>query len=143
MTDTRMTQTEREAFLAAPRIGVLSIPRAEGPPLSAPVWYEYSAGGELWFLTGPTSAKGKLLRPETAVTLVAQSEAMPYAYVSVECKVSDLREASAEESRHMANRYLGEEMGAAYVTANAGSVSVKITLQPNRWLTVDYAKMSL
>lgn len=143
MTDTRMTQSERETFLAAPRIGVLSIPRAEGPPLSAPVWYDYTPGGALWLLTGPASAKGKLLERETPVTLVAQSEAMPYAYVSVECRVADLQEASTDDSRHMAYRYLGEEMGAAYVAANAGSVSVKITLQPKRWLTVDYAKMSL
>lgn len=143
MSDTRMTTAEREQFLAAPRIGVLSIPRSEGPPLAAPVWYDYTPGGELWFLTGPTSAKGKLLEVTTPVTLVAQSEAMPYAYVSVECTVAQRREATAEESRHMANRYLGEEMGLAYVTANAGSVSAKLSLQPNRWLTVDYAKMSL
>lgn len=143
MADTRMTKSEREEFLAAPRIGVLSIPRAEGPPLSAPVWYEYTPGGELWFLTAPTSAKGKLLGLQTPVTLVAQSEAMPYAYVSVECTVADMREATAEQSRQMANRYLGEETGAAYVAATAGSVSTKFTLQPSRWLTVDYAKMSL
>ena len=83
MPDTRMTKTEREAFLAAPRIGVVSIGRANQPPLSAPVWYEYTPGGDLWFLTGPVSAKGKLLGLQTPVTLVAQSEELPYAYVSV------------------------------------------------------------
>ena len=141
MADTRMSPEEREAFLAAPRIGVLSIPRQEGPPLSAPVWYEYSPGGQLWLLTGPNSAKGKLLEEQTPVTLVAQSEELPYAYVSVECNVSALQEANEADNRHMANRYLGEEMGAAYVAANADSVSAKVTLQPRRWLSVDYAKI--
>ena len=100
MPDTRMTKTEREAFLAAPRIGVVSIGRANQPPLSAPVWYEYTPGGDLWFLTGPVSAKGKLLGLQTPVTLVAQSEELPYAYVSVECTVADMRQATDAESLH-------------------------------------------
>ena len=143
MPDTRMTQDEREEFLAAPRIGVVSIPRAGDAPLSAPVWYEYSKGGELWFLTGPVSAKGRLLGLETPVTLVAQQEEMPYAYVSVECTVADMRQATDEENLHMATRYLGEEMGAAYTKANAADVSIKLTLKPHRWLTVNYAKTTL
>lgn len=143
MADTRMTQDERENFLAAPRIGVVSIPRPDGPPLSAPVWYEYTKGGDPWFLTGPMSAKGKLLGLQTPITLVAQQEELPYAYVSVECTVSDMRQATDEESLHMATRYLGAEGGVAYTKANSGSVSIKLTLKPNRWLTVDYAKMSL
>ncbi len=146
MADTRMSREQREEFLAAPRIGVLSIPRPpeeNGPPLSAPVWYEYTKGGELWFLTGPTSAKGKLLGLNSRVTMVAQQEAMPYAYVSVECTVTDIHQASDDDSSHMAHRYLGSEMGDAYTSANAGSVSVRVNLRPDRWLTVDYAKMSL
>jgi len=145
MADTRMTQAEREAFLAAPRIGVLSIPRptANEPPLSAPVWYDYSSGGELWLLTGPNSAKGKLLKANGSVTLVAQQEAMPYAYVSVECTVTDIREANGTDSREMAHRYLGTETGDAYVKANTGNISVRVALRIDRWLTVDYAKTSL
>lgn len=150
MTDTRMSREQREAFLAAPRIGVLSIPRTaeeHAPPLTAPVWYDYNPDGDkdrqLWFLTGPNSAKGKLLNANGRVTMVAQQEAMPYAYVSVECTVTDIREATDAESRHMADRYLGTEMGAAYVRANEGSVSIKVSLRTDRWLTVDYAKISL
>lgn len=143
MAQTRMTKDEREAFLAAPRIGVLSIGRDGQSPLSAPVWYEYTPGGDAWILTGPDSLKGRLLELQKPVTLVAQSEDMPYAYVSVECTVAELRQATDEESTHMAHRYLGTEMGDAYTRANAGSVSTKLTLRPLRWLTVDYAKTSL
>ncbi len=145
MADTRMTQAEREAFLAAPRIGVLSIPRPteSQPPLSAPVWYDYHKGGELWLLTGPNSAKGKLLTLNGAVTMVAQQEAMPYAYVSAECTVTDIREATESDNREMAHRYLGPETGDAYVQANTGNVSIRVALRIDRWLTVDYAKTSL
>jgi hypothetical protein len=111
------------------------------------VWYDYNPnsvkGGVLWFLTGPTSAKGKLLDLNTRVTMVAQQEEMPYAYVSVECTVIEMGEASDADTQDMALRYLGIEMGEAYARANAGSVSARVGLRIDRWLTVDYAKMSL
>lgn len=146
MADTRMNRAEREDFLAAPRIGVLSIPQPAdkpAPPLAAPVWYDYTKGGALWLLTGPNSAKGKLLVVNGKVTLVAQQEAMPYAYVSVECTVADIREANETDNLEMAHRYLGKEMGDAYAKSNTGNVSVRVELSIDRWLTVDYAKMSL
>ena len=40
-----MAAAEREAFLAEPHIGVLTIARADGqPPLASPIWYEYVDG---------------------------------------------------------------------------------------------------
>lgn len=142
--DTRMTEREREAFLADLHVGVLSIPRAAGKaPLSAPVWYDYEAGGELWLLTGPDSLKGRLLKTGTPVTLVAQTEAPPYAYVSVEGTVTEIRPADIEaDTRPMARRYLGEETGDAYTAATRDSSSVRIAIRPDRWLTVDYGKSS-
>ena len=149
MSDTRMNKSEREAFVAAPRIGVFSIPRADGPPLSAPVWYDYTPGeyreqdgGRIWLLTGPLSAKGKLLALDKPVTMVAQTETAPYSYVSVECTVAEMQQASDEDSRSMAYRYLGEKQGEAYVQSTAGNVSIRVDLRPQRWLTVDYAKMA-
>lgn len=147
MTDTRMTHSEREAFLAGLHVGVLAIPRdGDRGPLAAPVWYDYAPGGEdgdaeLWFLTGPDSLKGRLLSEGARVTLVAQQEAAPYAYVSVEGVVTEIRQADAEaDSRPMARRYLGEELGDAYTKATAEAAAVRISVRPERWLTVDYAK---
>ena len=140
MTDTRMTPQEREAFLADLHVGVLSVPNPEGAPLTAPIWYDYQPGGDIWLLTGADSRKGRLLSTGTKVTLVAQQESLPYAYVSVEGPVSSIRPASAEDTRPMAIRYLGEEMGNGYAEANASNNSVYVTIQPDRWLTVDYAK---
>jgi len=68
---------------------------------------------------------------------------MPYAYVSVECTVSDIRDANETDNRAMAHRYLGTEMGNAYVKANTGNHSIRVALRIDRWLTVDYAKTAL
>ena len=51
MSDLKMTETEREAFLAGLHVGVLGVERADGPPLVLPVWYSYEPGGEVVILT--------------------------------------------------------------------------------------------
>lgn len=143
MADTRMSREEREAFLADLHVGVLAIPRPSGAPLTAPIWYDYSPGGEIRILTGPESMKGRLLEEGLEVTLVAQNETPPYAYVSVEGTVTAIRPADdTADARPMARRYLGEQMGDAYSDANAGRESVLVSIRPGRWLTVDYAKSS-
>src|SRR5918995_3907134 len=43
-----MTPAEREAFLAEPRVAVLSVVRGDGrPPLAAPSFYAYEPGGDI------------------------------------------------------------------------------------------------
>jgi PPOX class probable F420-dependent enzyme len=134
-----MTQAEREAFLAGLHVGVLAIP-SNGAPLTAPIWYGYEPGGDVWLLTGPSSQKGRLLAQGGKVTLVAQQESLPYSYVSVEGTVTSIEPATADDTLQMAVRYLGEEMGKGYAEANAQGDSVRVVIRPERWLTVDYAK---
>ena len=139
MADTRMTQAEREAFLADLHVGVLAIP-ADGAPLTAPIWYDYQPGGDIWVLTGPNSQKGKLLEEGVKVTMVAQQESLPYAYVSVEGTVTRIAPEGDGDTLAMATRYLGDEMGKGYAEANAQGSSVRVTIRPDRWLSVDYGK---
>jgi nitroimidazol reductase NimA-like FMN-containing flavoprotein (pyridoxamine 5'-phosphate oxidase superfamily) len=134
-----MNQAEREAFLADLHVGVLAIP-SDGAPLTAPIWYDYEPGGDIWVLTGPGSKKGRLLEVGLPVTLVAQQEALPYAYVSVEGTVTAIAPQRDGDTLHMATRYLGEALGKDYAAANAGGESVRVTIRPDRWLTVDYGK---
>ena len=143
MSETKMTAEEREAFLAGLHVGVLSIGRGDRAPLAAPIWYAYEPGGEIVVLTGPDSLKGRLLEVGTPVSLVAQQESMPYAYVSVEGRVRAIEPCDPEaDTLPMAVRYLGEETGRAYTRATAGSSSVKVSISCEKWLTVDYAKSS-
>ena len=142
MEDTRMGIEERETFLADVHVGVLSIPRKEGSaPLTVPVWYDYSPGGEVWLITGQLSLKGQLLEVGTPVALVAQTEDTPYKYVSVEGRVRKIEPTNNESDlRPMAIRYLGEQKGIAYAAASDEATSIRVSIQPERWFTVDYAK---
>jgi hypothetical protein len=138
---TKMTQEERESFLAGLHVGIISIENPGRAPLSAPIWYDYTAEKGVWILTSPTSKKGVALEKAGRFSLVAQQEDLPYKYVTVEGPVVEVRAADLEDdTRPMARRYLGEEMGDAYVESNLTGASNFYRMQPETWLTVDYAK---
>ncbi len=137
-----MTISEREEFLAGLHVGVLAVERSEGPPLITPIWYRYSPGGEVEFNTERTSEKARLLELSGRASLCAQSEALPYAYVTVEGPV-ELNETTRQARVELAVRYLGEEMGKAYVDSTAAVDDVLVRLSPQRWRTTDYAKLTL
>jgi len=138
-----MTKGEREAFLADVHVGVLSLAEKGRGPLTVPIWYAYEPGGELRFVTERDSRKGRLLAEGRRVSLCAQTESPPYKYVSVEGPIVSIEPSKRDrDSRALAHRYLGAEMGDAYVeaTAGAGVENVSVRVRPERWLSVDYAK---
>lgn len=56
------TETERQEFLAAKRVGVLSVDATDGrPPASVPIWYDYAPGGDVRIMTGASSRKARLI----------------------------------------------------------------------------------
>jgi hypothetical protein len=61
MAESRLSVRDRELFLAEPHIAALSV--SAGPergPLTVPMWYQYTPGGELWVLTEAASRKARL-----------------------------------------------------------------------------------
>ena len=142
MADTRMSRSEREAFLAAVRVGVLSIEERGRGPLTVPVWYCYEPGGEVWFVTDRDSRKGKLLLSVDRISLCVQTETPPYKYLSVEGRITGIERADLERHRRvLAHRYLGKEMGDAYLAqSGSGDGDILVRLRPERWLSVDYGK---
>jgi PPOX class probable F420-dependent enzyme len=137
-----MTQAERETFLAGVHVGVLAIDDGDRAPLTVPVWYAYEPGGEVRFTTGGDSRKAQCLERAERASLCAQTETAPYQYVSVEGPATIEPGADPEQRRAIARRYLGDELGDAYVEATAGETAgmVTVRLRPERWLTVDYRK---
>lgn len=135
-----MTQAEREKFLADLHVGIVGIEREDGPPLTVPVWYIYEPGGELWFLTDSDSVKGRLLEKSMRFSLCAQSESLPYKYVSVEGTATIVPADRELHSRPMAHRYLGPVGGDRYVEHEDNSTTVKVSMRPERWFTVDYSQ---
>jgi PPOX class probable F420-dependent enzyme len=142
MADQKMTETERQEFLAGLHVGVLGIERADGPPLLLPVWYSYRPGGDVEVLTSASSLKGRLAAAAGRASLCAQQEELPYKYVSVEgiVTIDELGADSHDVVEPMAIRYLGEEIGRAYAANSDVSDEIRIRITPDRWFSVDYSK---
>jgi nitroimidazol reductase NimA-like FMN-containing flavoprotein (pyridoxamine 5'-phosphate oxidase superfamily) len=112
-----LTEPERQDFLAAKHVAVLSVAATDGrPPASVPIWYDYTPGGNIRINTGASSRKARLIERAGAVSLVVQQEEPPYQYVVVECTVID--------------------------TATPAPLEVReaiATVRPDRWLTADFS----
>ena len=142
----RMSEQERRAFLAGVHVAVISLTDPGRGPLAAPIWYAYQPGGEVWFVTERDSRKGRLITAGARVTLCVQTETAPYQYVSVEGPVTAIEPADVErDTRPLARRYLGFERGDRYVETTGGVEghrgSIRVSVRPERWLTVDYGKV--
>lgn len=140
-----MTRAEREKFLADLHVGIISLAEEGRGPLTVPIWYDYEPGGELWIVTDRSSRKGALLEKASRFSLCAQTETPPYQYVSVEGPIVGMEPSDLErDTRPMAHRYLGAELGDRYIDATAADRSaggsVVVRMRPERWLTVDYSK---
>ena len=134
------TETERQEFLAALHVGVLSVAADDRPPASVPIWYDYAPGGNIRVNTGAASRKSRLIERAGAVTLVVQHEEPPYQYVVVEGTVVDITTPTPVEVREaIAIRYLGEEAGRAFGHSLEGQDSVLFTIRPDRWITADFS----
>jgi nitroimidazol reductase NimA-like FMN-containing flavoprotein (pyridoxamine 5'-phosphate oxidase superfamily) len=140
-----MTKQEREAFLAGLHVGILSVAEEGRGPLTVPIWYAYTPGGEVQIVTERDSRKGRLLARARRASLCVQTETPPYQYVSVEGPIVAIDPAEVErDTRPLAHRYLGPVLGDRYIEATGGeaerSGSVRVRIRPERWLSVDYAK---
>lgn len=140
----RMTRDERENFLKDLHVGVISIEQPDRPPLAVPIWYDYDPAVGVWVLTSKTSVKGRALEAAGRYTLVAQTELPPaYRYVSVEGPIVETRRADREkDSRPMARRYFGKELGDQYTDGGSDEASFVYVMRPERWRTVDYRKLA-
>jgi uncharacterized protein len=138
---TAFSEPQREEFLAALHVAVLSVAASDGrPPASVPIWYEYTPGGNIRVNTGAGSRKSKLIEQAGAVTLVVQREEPPYQYVVVEGTVVDTTTPTPLDVREeIAVRYLGEEAGRAFVRGMADQKTVLFTVRPDRWITADFS----
>ncbi|HEY0228247.1 MAG TPA: pyridoxamine 5'-phosphate oxidase family protein [Mycobacterium sp.] len=138
---TAFNEPDRQEFLAALHVGVLSVAADNGrPPASVPVWYDYVPGQNIRVNTGASSRKAKLIKQAGVVTLVVQREEPPYQYVVVEGTVVNTTQPTPLEVREeIAIRYLGDEGGRAFVQSHAGQESVLFTIRPDRWITADFS----
>jgi PPOX class probable F420-dependent enzyme len=135
------TESERQRFLEAKHVAVLSVAAEDGrPPASVPIWYDYAPGGNIRVSTGAASRKSKLIERAGVVTLVVQREEPPYQYVVVEGTVVETTQPAPTDLREsIAIRYLGEEGGRAFAQSMEGQDNVLFTIRPDRWITADFS----
>lgn len=141
-----MNEQERQAFLAAPHVGVLSVANTDGrPPHSIPLWYAYEPGGTLTFFTGTQGRKARktaLIQRAGAVSLTVQREEFPYKYVTIEGSVIQVDQPpQADAMLAIVRRYLPEEQARGFVAAELaqpGDTLVLFTIRPDRWLAFDF-----
>ena len=140
-----MSRAKREEFLAATHVGVVSILDGARGPLTVPVWYRYTPGGTVRFVTGASSRKAKLLRTAGRAGFCVQTETPPYQYVSIEGPITLGTPDYEADVRQVALRYLGEQMGEMYLAGSAQDPepTVLIELRPERWFSVDYSQLGL
>jgi hypothetical protein len=141
-----MTKDEREAFLTGVHVGIIGIADGDRGPLTTPLWYAYEPEGDVRIVIDRTSRKAQLLARVGRFSLCAQNESLPYKYVSVEGPVVSSATADVERDvRPLARRYLGTARGDEYIERTRSALEsdgLLIRMRPERWLTVDYAKLA-
>ncbi|GAB09498.1 hypothetical protein GOARA_042_00050 [Gordonia araii NBRC 100433] len=135
---------ERQAFLAEPHIAGLSI--EAGPdraPLAVPMWYQYTPGGDIWFLTGTESRKMRLLRQAGRATILVERLTPTIRYVSVSGPVSRTVEGTKADIEELAARYLPPEQVGPYVEFATGDhgAQTKVFLTPKQWVASDLGSL--
>lgn len=140
-----MTRAQREAFLAATHVGVLSVAEPDRGPCAVPVWYRYVAGEAVRITMPRSSRKLPLLRDAGRASLCVQQETLPYKYVTVEGPIEIVETDVAVDQREMAERYLGAKLGPRYLATNAAALAaeVLVILVPRRWWAVDFSRVAL
>lgn len=131
---------ERERFLADPHVGALSVvERPDRAPLTIPIWYQYTPGGELCVNTGPDSRTARAIRSAGRFSLMAQRTEPTVRYVSVDGPVTKTAPGSRERSWEMAARYLPADKVAGYVEYEQTQLGehVAIYMRPEHWVSAD------
>lgn len=121
-----------EDFLSQANVAVLATVDSKGRAHAAPVWYLYD-DGVFVISTGRGSQKHRNIERNPEVTLVVDRRTIPY-YAVMAHGAADIGPSLTQEERlKLAVRYLGEELGRAYVArTQAFDENVTIRLTPRK-----------
>ena len=132
-----MTDEEREAFLRAANVAVLSTVDSRGRPHAAPVWYLYD-NGTFRISTGADSQKHKNVEANPNISLVIDQRELPYYAVMIQGTAEIGPPFSDDDSMRLAVRYLGEQLGKGYAESQRGNeASVTLTIKPRKIIVYD------
>ncbi|CAM5712005.1 pyridoxamine 5'-phosphate oxidase family protein [Streptomyces hirsutus] len=135
-----LTTEEREQFLAEPHVAAIAVDAGEGrAPLTVPIWYQYTPGGDVWIMTGLDSRKNRLIDAAGRFSLMADRLDPTIRYVSVEGPVVETTPATIEQLRELASRYLPADKVEGYVAFawKDHGEQVVLRMRPERWVSSD------
>ena len=140
MADSSVSVRDRESFQAEPHIAALSVSAGQGRgPLTLPIWYQYTPGGEAWVLTEAASRKARLIKTAGRFTLMVERVMPTVRYVSIEGPVTRTVPETDELLQEITERYQPPDMVPAYLEFAKAELGeqVAIYLRPEHWLTAD------
>jgi len=135
-----LSQDEREQFLAEPHIAALSAYAGDARgPLTVPIWYQYSPGGQPWILTGPASRKARLIEATGFFSLMVERVEPTVRYVAVDGAVSSIEPGTDAHLEEITRRYLSGDAADRYLEFARKELGahVVITMKPENWLSSD------
>jgi len=135
-----LSKDEREQFLAEPHIAALSVSVGPGRgPLTVPIWYQYTPGGELWVLTGAESRKKRLIEAAGCFSIMVERAEPTVRYVAVDGAVSRIEPGTDEQQAELAHRYLPPDRAEKFLQYALTELGehVAIYLRPEHWLSAD------
>jgi pyridoxamine 5'-phosphate oxidase-like protein len=139
-----LSKDDREQFLAEPHIAALSVyAGTERGPLTVPIWYQYTPGGDLWFNTGSVSRKHRLIESSGYVSLMVERVEPTVRYVAVDGPVLRIETGTDDQLVEMTRRYLPAEKVDGYleVARREHGESVAVFVDPEHWLSADLGSL--
>ena len=135
-----MSETEIDALLAQPEMGVLCTVDSDGRPEGTPIWFDHDAG-RVRILVGGGSKKARNIRANANVSLTVDTRQAPYRGVVLRGTAA-LSGPDPELRRRLAVRYLGEEVGHRYLegTRDLDEQDVLVTVTVSGRFSWDYSK---
>lgn len=135
-----LSKDEREQFLAEPHVAALSVSAGDTRgPLTVPIWYQYTPGGQPWVHTGNGSRKHRLLEAQGEFTLMVQRVEPTVRYVAVDGPISRIEPATDEQLVEMVERYMPPDKVESYLefARREHGDSVAVFMDPKHWLSAD------
>lgn len=134
-----MTPERTHEFLShGQRTGKVATVRADGRPHVAPIWFVMD-GDDVVFMTGADTVKGRTMARDPRVSMVVDLEEPPYAFVTVEGRVTlseDLDE-MLPISIAIAQRYVSADQAEAFGRRNAVKGELLVRLHPDKVIAID------
>jgi len=137
----RLSERERERFLAGRHVAVLVTLGPGGEPVPTPIWYLYR-DGRFYFRTELNAIKTKNIQRDPRVSICIQDERAPYRAVVAHGKaelggnVDGLGDAIARHYLGFVGAFGYRQAAQSRIEAGA---EVTLTVQPERYVSFDFS----